>query len=357
MPSGTPRPSSGPAPAGTPGGAALLAKRVAAGATVGHGSLPHRQPGPAVDFAFDAYDVPTAPTLPRRSPAETTIAQALSGTPGVMLGPCGSLAVDVRQLDPDAPVRTDLAGDSFAGMRAFTERLRGRREPGPVKWQFAGPLSVGIALCRAGTEPRLAFRIAGRAVRAHLVRLVAELATAAPGAHQIVVLDEPYAGELNRPDFPLAPGEASDLLSAAMAAVEPVATVGVRARADADIALLVDAGPHVLALPASTELSACAGYVERFLERGGWVVWGVVATDGPVVDSPARAWSRLSTRWCELVQRGCDPEALRSQALYSADGGLAMHTPAVAAQIAVTVADMARLARIESGAARFVLGA
>lgn len=357
MPSGTPRPSSRPASAGAPGTPAPLATRVAAGATVGHGSLPHRQPGQAVDFAFDVYDVPTVPTLPRRSPAEATIAQALNGTPGVMLGQYGSLAVDLRRLDPEAPVSTDLASDSFAGMRAFTERLRARGHVGPVKWQFAGPLSVGIALCRAGADPRLAFRVAGRAVRAHLVRLADELAAAAPDTHQMVVLDEPYAGELNRPDFPLAPGEASDLLSAAMAAVEPIATVGVRARADADIALLVDAGPHVLAIAASTDLTACAGYVERFLDNGGWVVWGVVATDGPVVDSPARAWSRLSTRWCDLVQRGCDPEALRSQAMYSADGGLAMHTPTVAAQIAATVADMARLARIESGAARFVLGA
>ena len=354
MPLGTSRPSGRPAAAGLVG---PLAVAVQPGATVGHGNLPHRQIGQAVDFAFDAYDVPTAPALPKRSPAEAVIAQALSGIPGVMLGQYGALAIDLTKLDPEAPVATDLTGDGFAGIRAFLKRLEARGHQGPVKWQFAGPLSVGIALRRAGADPELAFRVALRAVRSHVTALAAEFAAAAPAAHQIVVFDEPFAGQLTRRDFPLAPGEASDALSAAMAAVEPVATVGVRGRADADIAQLVDAGPQVLAIPVTADLSGCAGYLERFLERGGWVVWGVVATDGPVADAPTRAWNRLSSRWCELVQRGCDLQALRSQALFSADGGLGMHSPTVAAQIARTVADTARLARGDAGAARFVLGA
>lgn len=343
---------SGPSDAPAP-----LASIVPAGATIGHGSLPFRQVGQAVDFAFEAYDVPTAPTLPRRSPAETGIAQALTGMPGVMLGQYGSLAIDLASLDPDAPVATDLTGDCFAGMRGFLKRLRVRGHSGPVKWQFVGPLSVGIALRRAGADPALAFRAAQHTVRAHLATIAAEVAAAAPGAHQIVVLDEPFAGVLTRPDSPLAPGEASDVLSAAMAVVEPVATVGVRARADADIAQLLDAGPQVLAIPVTTDLSACSGYVERFLNRGGWVVWGVVATGGPIADAPTRAWSRLSARWCELVQRGCDPDVLRAQALFAPDGGLGMHTPAIAGQITKTVTDTARLARSDGSTTRFVFGA
>ncbi|HWL41429.1 MAG TPA: hypothetical protein VNQ73_00700 [Ilumatobacter sp.] len=354
MPSGTPRPLSRPTAAGV---AAPLASVVPAGATIGHGSVPHRQVAQAIDFAFEAYDVPSAPALPRRSPAEGAIAQALAGMPGVMLGQYGSVAIDLTKLDPEAPVDTDLASDGFAGIRAFLKRLAHRGHTGPVKWQFAGPLSVGLALRRAGADPELAFRVALGAVRAHVTALAAEFAAAAPGAHQIVVFDEPLAGQLTRHDFPLAPGEASDMLSAAMAAVEPVATVGVRARADADVAQLVDAGPQLLAIPVAADLSACAGYVERFLAGGGWVVWGVVATDGPVADAPSRAWNRLSARWCELVQCGCDPAALRSQALFAADGGLGLHSPAVAAQISATVADTARLARLDTGAARFVLGA
>jgi hypothetical protein len=340
--------------AGAPGPQPFV---VPSGATVGHGVLPHRQVGQAVDFAFDAYDVPTAPVLPRRSPAEAAIAQALVGTPGVMMGQYGSLAIDVARLDPDAPVDTNLASDGFAATRAFLKQLRSRNHCGPVKWQFVGPISVGIALRRAGADPQLAFRVAERAVRAHLTNLSVEFAAAAPKAHQLVILNEPFAGQLTRTDFPLAPGEASDVLSSAMAAIEPVATVGVRARADADLALLLEAGPQVLAIPVSAELAPCAGYLDRFLERGGWIAWGVVATDGPIVDAPLRAWNRLSARWCELVRAGCDADSLRRQALFTTDGGLGQHSPAVAAQIARTVTDTARLARADGGAARFVLGA
>lgn len=334
-----------------------LAEVLPAGATIGHGVLPHRQIAAAVDFAFDAYDVPTAPVLPRRSPAEEAIAQALVGVPGVMLGQYGSLAIDVAKLDVEAPVHTDLNRDGLAAMRAFIKRLRARGHTGPVKWQFVGPLSVGLALRRAGAEPKIAFQVAQHAVRGHLANLSAAFREAAPDAHQLVILNEPLAGELTRDDFPLAPGEVSDVLSAAMAAIEPVATIGVRGRPDADLALLLEAGPQVLSVPVGVDLTRYAGYLERFIGRGGWIAWGVVATDGPIVDAPVRAWHRLSATWCELVQGGCDADTLRSQALFTTTGGLGRHNPVVAAQIAGTVADTARLARVDAAAARFVLGA
>ncbi len=43
-------------------------------ATTGVGALPHRNAVQAAAFAFEAFDVPTIPSLPRRSPAEAPIA-------------------------------------------------------------------------------------------------------------------------------------------------------------------------------------------------------------------------------------------------------------------------------------------
>jgi len=343
-----------PTPGSTP--ARCVLEVLAAGATTGVTELPHRATGQALDFAF-APDVPTAPRLPRRSPAESALAQALVGVPGVTLGEGGRIAIDIDALDADAPVFTDLASEPFGGYRAFLKRLQVRRHAGPVHWELIGPISVGLALRRAGAEPDVAFQVALRAVRARLIALAAAFRDAAPGSSQLIVLDEPSAAELGRRDFPLAPGEATDLLSAAMAAVEPIGTVGVRARAGTDVALLLEAGPRVIALPVTSDLVAYAGYLDRFLERGGWVAWGVVATEGPIADTPTRAWHRVSSLWCELVQRGCDAKVLRRQCLFTTDGGLAAHAPAVAVQITATVADVARLVRAEAGAARFVLGA
>ena len=54
-----------------------------------------------------------------------------------------------------------------------------------------------------------------------------------------------------------------------MAAVEPVATVGVHCCADADIASLLAAGPDVLSIPVDRRLADVAGYLGRFLDGGG----------------------------------------------------------------------------------------
>jgi hypothetical protein len=93
-----------------------------------------------------------------------------------------------------------------------------------------------------------------------------------------VLLDEPLAGDLVGPDFPLAPDDAIDLLSGAMAVLEPSAAVGVHSCGDADVATLLAAGPHVLSVPSHRELVNVAGYLDRFLRSGGWIAWGAVAS-------------------------------------------------------------------------------
>ena len=277
---------------------------IVAGSTTGIGSLPHRNASQAVEFAFDAYDVPAIPSLPRRSPAESSIAQALVGATGVTLGQYGTVAVDVERLDPAAPVETDLRSDNFVGFRTFLDVARNRRYAGPVKWQFVGPISLGVALRRAGAAPDVAFGVAAKAVGSHLSVLSAAVSAALPDAPQLVVLDEPFIDGLMSNDFPIAPDEAVDLLSSAMAVLEPKVAVGVHCCGDADVATLLESGPSVLSLPVSVSLVPLAGYLDRFLRNGGWIAWGAVATEGPIGVTSARSWHHMSKVWCELVQRG-----------------------------------------------------
>ncbi len=140
-------------PAGGAGGSGLgrdappaLGDTLRAGAATGVGSLPHRSVHDAAAFALREYDLPAIPTLPRRSPAEGMIAQALVGITGVTLGQYGSIAVDADHLDPDAPVATDLGHDAYGGLRAFLATAQARQLRGPVKWQFTGPVTLGAAL-------------------------------------------------------------------------------------------------------------------------------------------------------------------------------------------------------------------
>ncbi|MFV0309200.1 MAG: hypothetical protein ACK5OX_15815 [Desertimonas sp.] len=341
---------------GSSGSRARLDDTLRAGATTGVGSLPHRRVRDAVDYSLAHFDVPVAPTLPRRSPAEGMIAQALLGIDGVTLGQYGSIALDVRRLDPCAPVVTDLGHDGFTGMRTFLEHAARRGHQGPVKWQFVGPVTLGVALTRAGVAVGTAFAVAVRAVRTHLASLADAVAAALPGSPQIVVLDEPWFGDVMTPGFPIAPDPAIDLLSGAMAAVEPVAAVGVHCCDESvDVASLLAAGPDILSVPATGALTAVTGYLTTFLEQGGRVAWGAVATDGPIPVSDERPWRVLSELWGSMVERGCDPLLLRRRSLITTHCGMGLHTPGVAEHVATLTTSLGRRISEEALAGGFAL--
>lgn len=318
---------------------------IAPASTTGIGSLPHRNARQAAEFALEAHDLPAIPSLPRRSPAESSIAQALVGAAGVTLGQYGTVAIDIDRLDSTAPADTDLRSDNFVGFRTFLELVSERQYSGPVKWQFVGPISVGVALRRAGVDPCIAFDVALGTVRSHLQSLAAAVAEALPLSPQLVILDEPFADEMMSRDFPIAPGVAIDLLSAAMAAVEPLATVGVHCCGEVDIAMVLESGPRVLSLPVSRSLIPLAGYLERFLRNDGWIAWGAVATEGPIGVTSNRSWHQLTTVWSELVQLGVDEQRLHQQCLLTPECGLGTHSPVVAERVCHALHDVSRRVR------------
>lgn len=327
-----------------------------AGASMGVGSLPHRDAMRAARFALTATSIPTIPSLPHRSPAEGMIAQAVVGIDGIGLGQYGSLSVDLTALDPEAPVVTDLRHDAFATLRVMLDQLA-PNPPEFVKWQFTGPVTLGTALLRAGAPARLAFAVASRAVKRHVLALLDDVTRRLPDTRQIVVIDEPDLGSLHDPGFPLAPDLAVDLISAALAVVEPVAMAGVHCCHDVDLATLLAAGPDLISVPVGAALAEGAGYLAPFLERGGTVAWGAIATDGPIPSSVERPWRRLAELWCGLVNAGCDPVTLRTQSLITPACGLGLHSVPVAervfdlvGQLSARVADQAAATRITFGA-------
>ncbi len=296
--------------------------------------------------------MPPIPSLPRRSPAEFEIARALLGVAGVALGQYGTFTVDAEQLDPHADVDTDLDGPQFTGFRTYLELAADHDPSRPVLWGFAGPVSVGLALIRAGAEPELAFEVAHAAVCQHLRALVGAVAEALPGAPQIVMLSEPFAADLGGRDFPLAPDESVDLMSSAMAVVAPAANVGVCGDADIDVSLLLASGPELIAIPASKRVVPLAGQLDRYLANGGWIVWGAVSTGGPIGVTSTRSWLQLQEVWGELSARGCSPELLRERCLLAPDGDLVHHNPVIAERICRTVRDMSTKLRLMAASQR-----
>ena len=132
-------------------------------------------------------------------------------------------------------------------------------------------------------------------------------------------------GAVTDPAFPVSTDAAVDLVSGVLATLEAGATTGLRCGGGADWNVVQGAGPQILATPAGPELAAQAGALDRFLERGGWVAWGAVPTEGPLGGGVDRLWRTLSGLWCQLVRAGVDPVRLRSQAMVTPLGGLGRH--------------------------------
>lgn len=325
------------------------------------GSLPHRDARRAAEFGWSATDVPCAPTLPRRSPAEGMVAQAIVGIRGISLGQYGSLSIDVSRVDPLAPVVTDLDHDAFGGFRAWLthgrEHVRSSGYSGAVKWQFIGPVSLGRALVRAGVPTHLAFSVAVRVVREFLVVMSRAVSESLPNNPQLVVIDEPDLADLEDDSFPIAPDVAIDLMSGAMAAVERDAVVGLHSCSDVPIGHLIAAGPHVLSVPVSERLVDDAPKIAHFLQDGGWIAWGAVSTGGPIGQSVERWCKKLASTWCGLVQGGCDASLLRRQSLVTPECGLALHSSDSAGLVVDQVHELAERVRTQALATRLNVGA
>jgi methionine synthase II (cobalamin-independent) len=299
------------------------------GAPTSVGSLPHADRDAAVTFVLERTpELPAAPTLPAIEPLEAMIPQAAWGIAGVDLATDGTLSIpDPAKVDPEAPLGdAELVGRPFGSWRRFLDRVADRRDP--VKLQLTGPVTLGLTLVEAGLDVGRAFAVATSAASRRARDLLDLADRSAPGVPRVVVFDEPGLVGGLRPDLPLRPDHVIDLLSGALAAVESRAVGGVHCCGPTDWRLVLQAGPQLLSLPVDAEVTASAGALGSFLERGGWVAWGAVATDGPLGEQPSRSWRRLSTQWCELVQAGCDPVLLRRQALVTPVCGLPLHDEA-----------------------------
>lgn len=301
------------------------------GAPVSVGSLPHLDRDAAVEFVLERTpELPAAPTCPRLEPLESMVAQAAWGIQGVLVAKDGTISVpDPSALDPAAPLGDpELTGAPFTTWRRFLARV-GERS-GPIKLQLTGPLTLGTTLVHAGVPAEIAYVVAGRASAAR-VRALLELADMfAPGVDRLLVLDEPALVGGLRPGLPLAADDVIDVLSGSLVAAEGRAMTGVHCCGPTDWRLVLQAGPDVLSLPVGVGVADSAGALAAFLERGGWIAWGAVATDGPLGENASWSWRQLSSQWCELVQQGCDPVLLRRQVLVSPVCGLALHDEAQA---------------------------
>lgn len=325
------------------------------------GSLPHVDAAQAAHDALQLQrELPAAPQLPRRHPAEGMLAQVAAGMSGVAVGEDGwTLSVDRRRLgtgDIDAP----LDPTAFFSTRQFLQAAAARGHDGGVKVQLTGPVTLGLALLDGGARPAKAWSTAGAVVGGRVTALLAAARAALPNAPVVVVLDEPGLTAYPKPGFPLGAEDTIDLLSGALATAggrRDDVIAGIHCCGPTDWRLVLHAGPDLVSLPVDAAEGGDGAGLAPFLDRGGWIAWGAVPTDRPLGDREDVHWRRLNTLWGELSRNGCDPTRLRMQSLVTPACGLAHHRESQVAQvyglvrrIAERVQDQAIAARMSAGA-------
>jgi hypothetical protein len=328
----------------------------AAGMATGVGSLPHRDANDAAALVFRCLpELPAAPQLPHRNPREGMIAQWMQGVDGVVVDDNGALCV-IGELDSSRPVDVELRPDAHAGLLAFIDAAAAApRPPARVKAQVTGPLTLGVALERAGVPAAQAFAVAAQVAREWAIAIELYVATRIPDSKLLLFLDEPALVRWRRDDAPLDRELATDILSAGLAA--PRCATGVHVCGAGDVPMALAAGPDVVHLDVDAVAFEDAVVLTRFLDGGGWVAWGAVPTHGPIGEDPSPLWKALLDVWCELTRRGCDPVQLRQQALVAPACGLAGHGPSQAERAMLLAREVGNRVHDQAAATKLAIGA
>jgi methionine synthase II (cobalamin-independent) len=270
----------------------------------------------------------------------------------------GNLRVDPARLSVDALHDAIDAGwptfdDGWSGLHAFLAAAAGRTAP--IKVQLAGPVTLALAFAQSGMPIDDALHVSTRAVQARagaLCRLVAERL---PGTPVVAFLDEPGLVAFGTDRLPVEANALADIVSGALAALQPSAATAVHCCGPTDWRVVTLAGPDIVSLPVAVAVAAGVTIAD-FLDRGGWVAWGVVPTDGPVAEAEHH-WRALTSAWCELTALGCEPNRLRQQALLTPECGLCGHGRTQAEHSLALVARMSHRAEDHALATRLAIGA
>ena len=288
------------------------------------GSLPHRDPAAAAALVLRCIpELPAAPQLPMRTPLEGFVAQWARAIEGIRIESDGSLTPHPG-LTARAEIDTTFDVLAHGGLLTFLDIAAAQpKPPRRVKVQCAGPLTLGMGLVEAGVPVDVAFALGARAARSWAHALENLVATRLPNAVLVLCFDEPALVRWHAGSAPVEREQATDILSTALAA--PRCLTAVHVCGQGDLRLALDAGPRLVHFDVDALDLDDAVTLSRFLEGGGWVVWGAIPSHRPVGEHAAPMWKSLLDVWCELTRRGCDPSRLRSQALVAPACGLAGH--------------------------------
>jgi len=321
-------------------------ERLKSGQSFMIGSMPHKRADEAFEV-LEAYplDIPTWPQLPARSFVEGMIPQCSEGFPGIkidvekktirLVRGDGLLEAMTEAYEAVIARHSDffsISKDFAEGLYRFLER-KGNGDPLPVvKGQVTGPFTFGLGLNddegRAiwWDESYRDLIYDGLALKG--VWQVEKLKETADNV--IMFCDEPILSALGTPAYMGVRDE--DVVEGLNRVIDRVkaagAMVGMHCCGNMDWAVTSRANLDIISFDAyefGEKSTIYTAEISNFLQRGGYLAWGIVPTGDPdaiageSVDSLLERMERLINLFCGA---GIEENLLRKRSLYTPSCGV-----------------------------------
>jgi methionine synthase II (cobalamin-independent) len=338
------------------------------GWSTGVGSVPHLDVRAACRFVLDIYpEVPFWPQFPRVDLREQMYLQFAEGFPRERIEPGKGRLI----LDTSGDLSEDLASfyekiladniEAFAvspgharGLWTMLELLERERPPSlqMVKGQITGPVSFGLAVTDQANrsviydEQMSDAVLQGLAMRARWqARFLAEL-----GVPVLISVDEPYLVSLGSGYIPVEQERALGMLKHMVEAIRAEGSaVSLHCCGGTDWSLVMEARPDIINFDAFDYFETLVLYpteLQRFLETGGALAWGIVPSSD-VMNSVAL--DELVERWYACVraleERGVSRKLMTSSFMVTASCGVGTLPVDTAERALRAAADLSRAIR------------
>ncbi len=319
-------------------------------AATGIGSVPFTSPEDAAALILAHLpEIPFWPQLVRLGFQEDMVSQGVKGLPALRLDEASRTV----RTDPDSPRELALAAfyeavwlDDLSPFGLDPEEAQGffalcrlaasaANRPPVLKGQVVGPVTFAGMVKGDQEKPILFDRELTQTVSLGLARKAAWQAQQFRdlGKEAIVFFDEPILTGFGSAFFPVSREEVVTILTDTLEAVRqpgPV-SIGIHCCGNTDWSLLLQLPIDILSFDSYgyfDSLLLYEGPLRTFLERGGWLAWGLVPTrDELHQEDEDSLWERFQNQVKQAAARGLDLHRVLSQALLTPACGLGYLSP------------------------------
>lgn len=310
----------------------------------GIGSLPHAQSQPACRLVLENFsEVPFWPQLPQRTFLENMYVQFSSGMPALVTNSeSESIYFDLSkdwssELNQllKAQSKNDLSSlaldkEHATGFFVMLDMLT-QDPPSFFKAQVTGPISFGLTVTDHQKKPILYHDVMSEVV-SEVLGLKAKwqesyIREKLPSVKTIIFVDEPYLAAFGSSFVSLNREQVLYHLKKIFSYIEGIK--GVHCCGNTDWSLLLDAEVDILSFDAYDYFERLSLYPEKlrvFLEKGGYLAWGIVPTATPSPDrieqeTVENLLRKLKGLINQLIKTGLEKELIYKQSLITPNCG------------------------------------